>query len=156
MSGLRTLIQSCDKCELCKNMSVSPVAIEYFGKEPTDVLIIVGSTVKEQNDLMQEVISGPNREIIKNIFTKLNLSFATTFLVKCITNKPINSKRNVVLCEWIKKEIDVVRPKYIIGMGDVKYADINFDLITKSPHLELGNKESTVMFSKKIERLLND
>ena len=97
MSGLRTLIQSCDKCELCKNMTVSPVAIEYFGKEPTDALIVVGSTVKEQNDLMQEVISGPNREIIKKIFAELNLSFAVTFLVKCITNKPTNSKRNVGL-----------------------------------------------------------
>lgn len=154
MSGLRTLVQSCNKCELCKNMSISPVAIEYFGEEPIDVLIVIGSTVKSQNDLSQEVVSGPNREILKSIFTKLKLSFATTFLVKCVTNKPTNSKRNVVLCEWLKKEVDTLKPKYIIGMGDTKYSDISFDLLTKSPHLELGNKESTAGFYKKIESLI--
>lgn len=154
MSGLRTLVQSCDTCSLCHNMSVSPVAIEYFGELPIDVLIVVGVLVKTENDVSQEVVMGPNREILRSIFEKYNLSFATTFLVKCKTDTKKYNKGDIKRCNWLKTEISTLKPKWKIGMGDLKYSDVQFDLITHSPHTELGSAESIKRFCKKIESLI--
>lgn len=157
MSGLRTLIQDCMSCPLFINMEISPVATEYFGNPPIDVLIVIGSLVKEENDKNQEVVMGPNREILKRIFnTKFKLSFATTFLVKCCTETKKLNKGDVRKCDWLKTEITTIKPKLVIGMGDMRHSDCKFDLITKTPHVEFSSNKSIDIFSAEVERLIND
>ena len=95
-------------------------------------------------------------EIMKSIFGKLKLSFATTFLVKCVTDTKKYNKSNIQSCNWLKTEIATIKPKWVIGMGDMKYSDCKFDLITKTPYMEFSNNKSIDMFSDQIERLIND
>lgn len=156
MASLRTQIQNCEQCELCKNMTVSPVAIEYFGEPPVDVLVVVGGPVKEHNDKTQEVITGVDRKIMIDIFKKLNLSFALTFLVKCRTEKAQYNKRDVLACDWIHKEMDATRPKVVVGMGNLKYSDVKYDKIYPSPSKVFENTFNQEWFISHLGSLIND
>ena len=159
MATLRTLIQSCDKCDLCKNNIVSPVATEYLSEGRPDILIVIGSKVQEENDTYQEVLRGPLKQIIKDIGKKIKRNIALTFLIKCATTKAYYSLKNTKDCDWLLQEIDLIKPKIIIGMGSKNLMEkqkIKFDIITDSPLTVLGSKISTDKFVAHLESLIND
>lgn len=140
---IRSRIQICTNCELCNNMKVSPIATEFFGTKPS-VLIICGSKPTDATDVSQEVISGSERKILVDLFYKAKKEFAITFLVKCKPN-PTYKKKHIQECiKWISKEIDVIKPSKIIGLGaDVqKYCPNLCGLYLPAPALSLNNKKS--------------
>lgn len=136
----RQLIQLCSKCDLCHNMTISPIATEYFGTKPK-VLIVNGSTPSELNDISQETISGPERKILVDIFFKLKVEFAVTLLMKCVPKNRYTKSQYKVCTEWIDKEIKYIQPKLVIGMGANvnKYVKCNY--ICRAPSLTLNNKK---------------
>lgn len=156
MSGLRTRQQECTMCDLCNNMDVSPVAIEFFGT-PVDVLFIIGGKVKQRQDDYQEVLSGPDKKILESELKKLGLTFAATMLVKCKNENSVNTKNNVRDCEyWTETEVSELKPKLIIGVGNVKYSTIKFDMVIESFNKILSSSPRTNILLNDIEAAIND
>lgn len=153
MANIRTQIQECNQCPLYEKMTLSPVATEYFGTPPV-VLIVIGTPTNSHNDESQEPIYGAEREILKKIFAASNLKFAVTKLVKCISKT--NTKKLITTCDWVKKEIDHIKPKIVIGMGQFKYTTFWCDLYTVSPSILLNNADSKRWFEDRIEELKHD
>jgi len=156
MSGLRTRQQECKMCDLCNNMDVSPVAIEFFGT-PVDVLFVIGGKVKQRQDDYQEVLSGPDKKILESVFQKLGLTFATTMLVKCKSDNSVNTKKNVRDCEyWTETEVSELKPKLVIGVGNVKYSNIKFDMVIGSLNKILSSRACLAQIINDIENAIND
>ena len=159
MSSLRTRQQSCKECKLCENMNVSPVAIEFSGS-PVDVLFVIGAHVKQRQDDYQEVLSAPDKKILELLFQKLKLKFAVTLLVKCKNSEAFvgpNTKKEVKDCEhWIKTEIDELGPKLVVGVGNVKYSSVKFDMVIESFNKILSSSPRTDILLNDIEAAIND
>ena len=159
MSSLRTRQQGCKECKLCENMDVSPVAIEFSGS-PVDVLFVIGSHVKQRQDDYQEVLPAPDKKILESLFEKLKLKFAVTMLVKCKNAKykiGPNTKKEVEDCEhWITTEIKELAPKLVVGVGNVKYSSVKFDMVIESFNKILSSSPRTHILLNDIEASIND
>lgn len=155
MASLRTLTQDCSKCNLCKNMTISPVAIEMVHWQPK-LLVVVGVPVKLDNDLSQEVISGVDRGLLDKVLSTIGIPYALTFQVKCKSENGQYKKGDYKTCDWVKKEIEQLSPRFVVGMGKFKYSDIKFDLITESPARVFVNKKKTDLFKSELEAIIND
>ncbi len=154
MANLLTEINNCEQCSLCKNMTVSPIAPQIFGKNP-EILIIISGLVSSENDSSQSVLSLLDQKILEKIFKDLNKSFILTFQVKCITNKKYHTKQDIKSCNWIKKEIDLFKPKSIILMGPDKYNDVpDIKLYTESPKVIFASSIKTENFIKMLKAIL--
>jgi uracil-DNA glycosylase len=147
--NVREEIQSCEKCMLYKNMTISPVATEIFGKKPV-VMFICSSSPKEKNDLSQEVITGTNRAILANMCDSLKIDYATTFLMKCKKNSSY-TKNEIKKCSThIFNECRSLGIRHLVVMGkpaqetilDIKLStgDYFFEpIITSAPNILFNN-----------------
>jgi len=154
MANLLTEINNCEQCSLCKNMTVSPIAPQIFGKNP-EILIIISGLVSSENDTSQSVLSLLDQKILEKIFKDLNKSFIITFQVKCITNKKYHTKKDIKSCNWVKKEIELFKPKHIILMGPDKYNDVtNISLYAESPKVIFASSIKTENFIKMLKAIL--
>lgn len=149
MSSLKTRIQSCEHCPLYKNMEVSPIASEWIGKP--EIMIVVGTAPKKENDFAQEVITGVDRFLLNSMFAKHNLKYYMTFLTKCIGATKVSCIRTCVR-NWISEELGLVKPKLIIGMGSNVEKYLKCDYYLPSPSVVFANKAN----QEKLEGILDE
>lgn len=150
MISIRDDIQSCQKCPLYHNMSVSPIATEIFGPNPL-VLFLCTSDPKEKNDLSQQVLSEANRAILKNVCAVVGVDYATTFLVKCIRggNAKGYTKNQIKDCSaHIFNECKLLGVKSLVIMGtnNLKHFDpagvnVPNQYTTSAPNILFNNKQ---------------
>jgi len=110
---LNNYIEHCNLCELSKFSNKKSIG---FGNSSSEIYI-VGISSNFQN----ENISLMLKDIIENVL-ELNIQeIYVTNLIKCNTKlqNGINTN-NIDLCkEYFIKQVDIIRPKYIVALGDV-------------------------------------
>lgn len=114
--SIRDSIQSCKNCPLNKNMTVSPIATEIFGKKPL-VLFVSSSKPNKSNDLSQEVLRISNRMILSNICASIKIDYATTFLVKCTKDTAYTASEIKICARHIGNECSALKIKSVICLG---------------------------------------
>lgn len=115
--NLRETIRACDRCSLHKNMETCPVPPEWTG-HPI-LAVVVDSVITENNDFMQEVITGVNRKRFIQLLGEAGITdYYLTNLVKCKPNNGRYTAANIKACkEWISYEFERLKPKLIVGCG---------------------------------------
>lgn len=129
-------------------MEVSPIASEWIGKP--EIMIVVGTAPKKENDLTQEVITGVDRSLLNSVFEKYNLKYYMTFLTKCVGASKVSCVRTCVR-NWISEELALVKPKLIIGMGANVEKYLECDYYLPAPSIVFANKTN----QEKLEGILN-
>jgi DNA polymerase len=110
---LSNYIEHCNLCELSK---LTQKKIIGYGDQTSD-LYIVGLSCDFQNDKISSIL----KTIIEEILELKIQNIYMTNLIKCAI-PPSNStnKNNIDLCkEYFIKQIDIIRPKYIVALGGV-------------------------------------
>ena len=153
--SIRDIIQDCKLCPLFNNMQISPIAPEIFGANPL-ILFVFGSTPTQLNDLSQEVITGANRVILSNLCKDFNISYATTFLIKCQKNSAYKKTDFKTCCTNIQKEVSCLGVKSVIGFGKSVSNYIECDYCFDSVNIALNNKKKLEQIKKSIQKVKND
>ena len=113
---LKDLVRNCQKCPLHKNMLTSPVPPEWSGHP--DLMIISSKAINDDNDLMQENITGLDR---LRFLTLLKLAefdnYFLTSVVKCKSNNKYSKEEIATCIEWIYEEYTRLSPKKVILCG---------------------------------------
>ena len=110
MSELDIRINNCNLCELsnnCKNK------ISYFKNISSKIIIIV-----------PKVLTNNENEILKNILGEyLGLNIENVLIlniIKCnISNTKVNNNIFDICKDYTIKQIDIVKPKYILCFGEI-------------------------------------
>jgi DNA polymerase len=110
---LEDYIEHCNLCELSKQTKDRLVGYGNIKSE----FYIVGVSCDFNNPTIKSILVS----LIKNVLN-LNIDdIYLTNLIKCpIQFKNSVNNRNINLCkEYFIKQVDIIRPRYIIAMGDV-------------------------------------
>lgn len=117
-NNIENLTNYIDHCSLCELSKTSKNKCFGFGTIQSDIYI-VGIAFDFENKSLSLLLD----DLIKNTLGLSKQSVYITNLIKCSTQykKDIN-KNNINLCkEYFIKQIDIIRPKYIVALGDVSY-----------------------------------
>lgn len=112
---LDNYVEHCNLCELSKSTHKKRLG---FGKAESNVYIVALSC-DFQNKNIIKILSPMVEDILE-----LNMSdIYLTNLIKCtIKHQNGINKENINLCkEYFIKQIDIIRPKYIIALGEVSH-----------------------------------
>ncbi len=113
IEDLNEYIEHCNLCELSKQTQNKMLG---YGNKNSE-LYIVGLSCNFQNNEIINIIS-----IVLEKVLGLNINdIYLTNLIKCpVLLKNNINKENINLCkEYFIKQIDIMRPRYIIALGDV-------------------------------------
>lgn len=116
--SLKEEIQQCKKCPLFENMVLAPVSPEW--RLHPDLMIIVNGRLNNENDLLQENISGINRvRLIELLEANEFKNWYITSLLKCRFYGYKNpTKKYLNTCsDWIVDEQSRLKPKATLFMG---------------------------------------
>jgi len=111
----------------CKRCSTEKVQYQSFGSPESRVLIIGGCDYDSQSDVVRSLVSQVSIEL------NLPVAYYYTTAIKCEVNK----KPTITLIKrcnkFIKQEIRIIKPKYVLLMGETAFKAIlwDFDLITR-------------------------
>jgi len=110
---LHNYINHCSLCELSKTSKNKYLG---FGDFQSDIYI-VGIACDFQNRSISILLN----DLIENSLGLTTQSVYITNLIKCsIQHKKVINKNNIDLCkEYFIKQVDIIRPKYIVALGDV-------------------------------------
>lgn len=159
--SIRDSIQSCKNCALNKNMTVSPIATEIFGKNPL-VLFVSSSKPNKNNDLSQEVLRTSNRMILSNICASVKIDYATTFLVKCAKNAAYTANEIKICARHISNECSALRIKSVLCLGKKSallrtYLPEGVTIYTMdSPDIVFNNRSKLQLLTQHLMEIKND
>jgi len=161
-------IKKCDKCDLCKlSVNITTEQYIYHGKlcpkiytSKKCLFFIVGLNPSRKryeggNLTIYDNNIDKSKFVIDNfavLLTKLNIYHYCyiTNLVKCSTqdNKVNDYYSNICFEEHLKKEIEIIKPKFIIALGNQVYNYLNQKLDCnvykiKHPSYYLSYKKGT-------------
>jgi DNA polymerase len=113
IQNLNSYIEHCCLCELSKITKKKTIG---FGSSNSEIYI-----VGVLSDFQNENISILLKELIENTLELNTQDVYLTNLIKCSTQPKSNiNKNNIDLCkEYFIKQVDIIRPKYIIALGNV-------------------------------------
>ncbi len=113
IKNLNSYIEHCSLCELSKITKKKTIG---FGNSNSEIYIVGISC-----DFQNENISALLKDLIKNSLELNTQDIYITNLIKCTQQFKNNiNKNNIDLCkEYFIKQVDIIRPKYIIALGNV-------------------------------------
>ena len=129
LEELSANILSCHLCDLSKSRTQSMVG---FGNEKSD-LMVVDYSVSQTQDTTNNYYSGRSGETLKNMIEKvLHYSINDVYITHCVKCKPLNSNTpspsEYNSCKnYLFSQIDFIKPKVIIALGEEVYGDITGD-----------------------------
>lgn len=115
----------CEHCHLCELSKTRKNVLFGYGNRYSNVLFITDEPTDSEDEIGVQY-SGKTGELLKNMIENvLKVSkedVYITSLVKCKSANGINSS-NVETCnDYLLKQIEVIKPKLIVALGDKTYS----------------------------------
>ncbi|TMA66672.1 MAG: uracil-DNA glycosylase [Deltaproteobacteria bacterium] len=142
LEELRAAIGDCRRCKLCSGRT----NLVFGVGNPHAALMFVGEGPGRDEDLQGEPFVGRAGQLLTDIITKgMGLKREDVYIANVVKCRPPENRNpepdEVAACEpFLKKQIDLIRPKIIVGLG--KFA-VQTLLQSKAPITKLrGNWRS--------------
>ena len=142
LEELRAAIGDCRRCKLCSGRT----NLVFGVGNPHAALMFVGEGPGRDEDLQGEPFVGRAGQLLTDIITKgMGLNREDVYIANVVKCRPPENRNpepdEVAACEpFLKKQIDLIRPKIIVGLG--KFA-VQTLLQSKAPITKLrGNWHS--------------
>ena len=142
LEELRAAIGDCQRCKLCSGRT----NLVFGVGNPHAALMFVGEGPGRDEDLQGEPFVGRAGQLLTDIITKgMGLKREDVYIANVVKCRPPENRNpepdEVAACEpFLKKQIDLIRPKIIVGLG--KFA-VQTLLQSKAPITKLrGNWHS--------------
>lgn len=119
LEALRAAIGDCQLCKLCSGRT----NLVFGVGNPRAQLMFVGEGPGRDEDLQGEPFVGRAGQLLTDIITKgMGLQRSDVYIANVVKCRPPDNRNpepdEVAACEpFLKKQIDLVRPKIIIGLG---------------------------------------
>jgi len=119
LEDLRANIGDCQRCKLCAGRT----NIVFGVGNPRAKLMFVGEGPGRDEDLKGEPFVGRAGQLLTDIITKgMGLKREDVYICNVVKCRPPENRNpepdEVAACEpFLKKQIDIVRPKIIVGLG---------------------------------------
>ncbi len=119
LEDLRAEIGDCRRCKLCTTRS----QIVFGVGNPNARLMFVGEGPGRDEDLQGEPFVGRAGQLLTDIITKgMGLKRQDVYIANVVKCRPPDNRNpepdEVAACEpFLKKQIDLVRPEIIVGLG---------------------------------------
>jgi len=119
LDDLRAAIGDCQRCKLCSGRT----HIVFGVGDPHAKLMFVGEGPGRDEDLKGEPFVGRAGQLLTDIITKgMRLRREDVYICNVVKCRPPENRNpepdEVSACEpFLKKQIDIVRPEIIVGMG---------------------------------------
>lgn len=119
LESLRTAIGDCRRCKLCSGRTNLVFGIGH----PRAKLMFVGEGPGRDEDLKGEPFVGRAGQLLTDIITKgMGLRREDVYICNVVKCRPPENRNpepdEVAACEpFLKKQIDIVRPDIIVGLG---------------------------------------
>jgi uracil-DNA glycosylase len=119
LEKLRAEIGDCRRCKLCAGRK----NIVFGVGNPNARLMFVGEGPGRDEDLQGEPFVGRAGQLLNDIITKgMGLKRADVYIANVVKCRPPDNRNpepeEVAACEpFLKKQIDLVRPEVIVGLG---------------------------------------
>ena len=119
LDGLRAAIGDCRRCKLCSGRTNLVFGVGH----PRAKLMFVGEGPGRDEDLKGEPFVGRAGQLLTDIITKgMGLNREEVYICNVVKCRPPENRNpepdEVAACEpFLKKQIDIVRPDIIVGLG---------------------------------------
>ena len=122
---LEDAINKCEKCGLCKNRK--NVVIEY-GNKNADVMF-VGEGPSSEDDIQGIPFVGKAGQLMNQALRGLGIARDDLYICNIVKCRPPQNrnplKEEADICiEYLHKQIDIIKPKLIVLMGNVALKNI--------------------------------
>gem|GEM_PF-238316 len=118
------------KVKVCKKCSLAPLALKgvvYRGIPKENVVVFVGEAPGIVEDLQGLPFVGPSGKMLDDLIKECGITeFYITNIVKHISRKgsgvrPPTSEEIQACSEYIKRELELLKPKLIVALGSVAF-----------------------------------
>ena len=119
LEELRAAIGDCQRCKLCSGRT----HLVFGVGNPKAKLMFVGEGPGRDEDLQGEPFVGRAGQLLTDIITKgMGLKREDVYIANVVKCRPPENRNpepdEVAACEpFLKKQIDLIRPKIIVGLG---------------------------------------
>lgn len=119
LEELRAAIGDCERCKLCSGRT----NLVFGVGNPKAKLMFVGEGPGRDEDLQGEPFVGRAGQLLTDIITKgMGLKREDVYIANVVKCRPPENRNpepdEVAACEpFLKKQIDLIRPKIIVGLG---------------------------------------
>jgi uracil-DNA glycosylase len=119
LEELRAAIGDCQRCKLCSGRT----HLVFGVGNPNAKLMFVGEGPGRDEDLQGEPFVGRAGQLLTDIITKgMGLKRDDVYIANVVKCRPPENRNpepdEVAACEpFLKKQIDLIRPKIIVGLG---------------------------------------
>jgi uracil-DNA glycosylase family 4 len=119
LEELRAAIGDCQRCKLCSGRT----NLVFGVGNPNAKLMFVGEGPGRDEDLQGEPFVGRAGQLLTDIITKgIGLKRDDVYIANVVKCRPPENRNpepdEVAACEpFLKKQIDLIRPKIIVGLG---------------------------------------
>lgn len=119
LEELRAAIGDCQRCKLCSGRT----HLVFGVGNPEAKLMFVGEGPGRDEDLQGEPFVGRAGQLLTDIITKgMGLKREDVYIANVVKCRPPENRNpepdEVAACEpFLKKQIDLIRPKIIVGLG---------------------------------------
>lgn len=119
LEELRAAIGDCQRCKLCSGRT----HLVFGVGNPKAKLMFVGEGPGRDEDLQGEPFVGRAGQLLTDIITKgMGLKREDVYIANVVKCRPRENRNpepdEVAACEpFLKKQIDLIRPKIIVGLG---------------------------------------
>ena len=119
LEELRAAIGDCERCKLCSGRT----HLVFGVGNPKAKLMFVGEGPGRDEDLQGEPFVGRAGQLLTDIITKgMGLKREDVYIANVVKCRPPENRNpepdEVAACEpFLKKQIDLIRPKIIVGLG---------------------------------------
>ncbi len=119
LEELRAAIGDCQRCKLCSGRT----NLVFGVGNPNAQLMFVGEGPGRDEDLQGEPFVGRAGQLLTDIITKgMGLKRDDVYIANVVKCRPPENRNpepdEVAACEpFLKKQIDLIRPKIIVGLG---------------------------------------
>jgi uracil-DNA glycosylase family 4 len=119
LEELRAAIGDCQRCKLCSGRT----HLVFGVGNPKAKLMFVGEGPGRDEDLQGEPFVGRAGQLLTDIITKgMELKREDVYIANVVKCRPPENRNpepdEVAACEpFLKKQIDLIRPKIIVGLG---------------------------------------
>jgi len=134
-------LQGCRRCKLCEQRNT----IAFGSGSPRAELVVIGEGPGADEDAQGKPFVGRAGQLLTKMLESVQLSRDEVFITNAVKCRPPGNRNpepdEVAACEpFLKKQIDLIRPKIIVGLG--KFA-VQTLLQSKAPITKLrGNWHS--------------
>lgn len=127
--ALKSMALNCNLCELSKSRSN---VVFGQGNLNADIMFVTDSIANIEDELGKFYVGKAGQLLIKMIENVLNVSvneFYITSVTKCSpSNKKIININEVNICKpYLLKQIELIKPKLIVLLGDLSYKHLTSD-----------------------------